>query len=97
MDVPIIEEIMHIGVGRARLAPRDRNPAGALTKHKGAHMEPLLKIMKSGCYSLTPEKDELAARKAEKEGKWYVARRKATYRMAGVSGGSSPRERQFRG
>ena len=80
MKALIIEEFMNLGVGRARWTPDDRNPVDVLTKHKGAHMEPLLDVMRTGHYSLRPEKEELEARRVEKDEKGYIQRRKVTYK-----------------
>ena len=40
LEVPIILEFLNRIGGRARWVPHNKNPAGAMTKVKGAHMEP---------------------------------------------------------
>ena len=84
MEVPIIEEFLRLTVGRARWTPHDKNPADALTKFKGAHLEPLISLIKQGMYRLSPEQESLDERRQEKEAKGYNSRRKTSARTLGT-------------
>ena len=52
------------------------NPADALTKLKGAHMAPMMDLLKTGFYHLKVEAVHLEARVAEEASTRHVARRK---------------------
>ena len=67
LEVPIIEEFMKRSKCRIRWALHNRNPADAMTKHKGAHVEPLMQLIRSGMYTLRGEVEELQSRKDQKE------------------------------
>ena len=67
LEVPIIEEFMRRSECRVRWAPHNKNPADAMTKYKGAHVEPLLQLMRKAMYTLRGETDELKERKGQKE------------------------------
>ena len=56
LEVPIIEEIMRRAMCRPRLCPHNRNAAGAMTKFKGVHSEPLFMLLRTGMYTLKGEK-----------------------------------------
>ena len=64
---PLIREIMNRSRGRARWLPHNKNPADALTKFKGAHAEPLIKLVTEGMFTLTPEKAELEFRAHQRQ------------------------------
>ena len=49
-----------------RWVPHDRNPADALTKHEGAHVVPLMQLLRTGHYKIQGEAAELEARKQVK-------------------------------
>ena len=61
LEVPIIE-FMRRAMCRGRRCPHNRNAADAMTKFKGAHSEPLFTLLRTGMYTLTGEKSELADR-----------------------------------
>ena len=67
LEVPIIEEFMKRAKCRVRWAPHNKNPADAMTKYKGAHVEPLLHLVRKAMYTLRGEADELKVRKVQKE------------------------------
>ena len=53
--------------GRARWIPHNKNPADAMTKFKGAHMQPLLELLKDGFYKMRGEREELESRAQQKQ------------------------------
>ena len=53
--------------GRSRWVPHNFNPVDALTKLKGAHVQPLLDMLLSGFYHLKTEEAELKQRAEQKE------------------------------
>ena len=61
-----MEFLKRIG-GRARWVPHNKNPADAMTKFKGAHMEPLLNLLRSGMYVMRGEREELESRAQQKK------------------------------
>ena len=67
--------------GRSRWIPHNCNPADGLTKLKGAHLEPLLQLLKTGFYHLKTEEAQLKERAAAKEKDGRVQRLK----QSGVS------------
>merc|ERR1712015_229401 len=67
VEIPIIQGMLDRMKGRSRWNPHNFNPADALTKVKGAHSAPLFDLMKSGCYHLRLEEDQLQKRAEEKE------------------------------
>ena len=76
VEVPIIEQILLRMKGRCRWTPRNYNPADALTKLKGAHMAPMMDLLKTGFYHLKVEAVHLEARAAEKASTGHVSRQK---------------------
>ncbi len=78
MEVPIILEFLRLAAGRARWTPLDRNPADALSKFRGAHLEPLIKLLTAGRYRLSPEEESLRERQEENVEKGHNSRRKTT-------------------
>ena len=50
VEMPIIEQILHPIKGRSRWVPHHYNPVDALTKLKGAHVQPLIDMLLSGLY-----------------------------------------------
>ena len=67
LEVPIILVSMKRICGRARWVHHNKNPAGAMTKFKGAHMEPLLGLLRSGMYAMCGEREELESRAQQKK------------------------------
>ena len=66
LEVPIIVEFLRRINGRSRWVPHNKNPADALTKFKGAHMQPLIEMLKTGMYTLRGEREELETRANQK-------------------------------
>ena len=67
LEVPIITEFLKRVGGRARWVPHNFNPADAMTKIVGAHLEPLWKLLKTGMFTLRGEREELADRAEQKK------------------------------
>ena len=65
--MPILEQILKRMGGRSRWIPHNFNPPDGLTKLKGPHMEPLLKMLKTGMFHLETEDAQLKKRAVEKE------------------------------
>ena len=65
VEVPIIRETLQRLRGRARWLPHNENPSDGLTKFRGAHLEPLWGLVKSGRFHLSPEQQELGVRAAQ--------------------------------
>ena len=54
LEIGIIQESIAKLSGRMRWVPHNFNPADALTKLK-AHMEPMMKLLKSNCFVIEEE------------------------------------------
>ena len=67
LEVPIIVEFLKRIGGRARWVPHNKNPGDAMTKFKGAHMLPLLQLLKTGFYEMRGEREELESRAQQKQ------------------------------
>ena len=80
VEMPIIEELLQRMNGRSRWIPHNVNPSDGLTKLKGAHMQPLMDLLQSGCYHLKTEEVNLAERAAQKETQGRAARQKVSGR-----------------
>jgi len=65
---------------KPRWLPHDRNPADGLTKFRGAHIVPLLDLVKTGSFTLVPEKEELERKAQAKERLGYTPRPKTGVR-----------------
>ena len=72
--MPIIGEILSRILGRVRWTPHNFNPSDGLTKFRGAHMEPMMDLMKTGFYHLRTEDANLMSRAEEKENTGHVSR-----------------------
>ena len=64
--MPIIEQLLERMRGRSRWVPHNFNPSDGLTKLKGAHLAPLMALLKSGVYHLKTEEANLKDRADEK-------------------------------
>ena len=76
---PMKLRLKEIG-GVPRWLPHDRNPADALTKFRGAHVEPLIRMLKTGKFQLKSETVELERKKLAKETLGYIPRPKTGVR-----------------
>ena len=81
--MPIIEELLRRMHGRSRWFPHNVNPSDGLTKLKGAHMQPLMDLLSSGCYHLKTEEVNLAERAAIKAEQGHAPRMKQSGRNDG--------------
>ena len=84
VEMPIIEELLQRMNGRSRWIPHNVNPSDGLTKLKGAHMQPLMDLLQSGCYHLKTEEVNLAERAAQKETQGRATRQKVSGRSSGL-------------
>ena len=66
-ETPIIEEMLSRMNGRLRWIPHNKNPSDGLTKIKGAHMDPLMDLLRTRYYTLVVEEIELENRAKQKE------------------------------
>ena len=82
VEMPIIEAILKGMKGRSRWIPHNFNPADGLTKLKGAHMAPLLDLLKTGMYHLKVEEAQLKERAAEKELLGHTKRSKQSGKLS---------------
>ena len=63
LEVAIIQEsLLRLG-GRVRWIPHNVNPSDALTKVDGAHVQPLIQLLRTNCFRLEAESDILAREK----------------------------------
>ena len=85
VEMPIIESILKRMNGRSRWVPHNWNPADGLTKLRGAHLEPLMDLLKTGFYHLRTEEAELQSRAKQKEETGRTARLK----QSGIRGASA--------
>ena len=76
VEMPIIEQMLRRMNGRSRWIPHNFNPSDGLTKLKGAHLAPLLDLLKSGFYHLKTEDARLQERAEQKEQLGHVQRNK---------------------
>ena len=76
LEVAVIKESVSLVGGRMRWIPHNHNPADALTKHAGAHAQPLVQLLRTGSLMLRPMEEVLA------EGKQGEHRAKISSRTA---------------
>jgi len=79
LEAAIIREDLEKLDGIPRWVPHDKNPSDALTKVEGAHVQPLVQLLKTSMFQITPEKEELEVRSKQKEEKGYVPRPRIGY------------------
>ncbi len=65
VEMSVIEELLARAVGWMRWTPHNNSPSDALTKFRGAHTEPFMRLMNDGMSQLVPEHEELQASAAE--------------------------------
>ena len=65
---------------KPRWLPHDRNPADGLTKFRGAHIVPMIDLLKTGKFILAQTADELARKKEAKDTLGYTPRPKTGVR-----------------
>ncbi|CAE7305094.1 unnamed protein product, partial [Symbiodinium sp. KB8] len=55
LEIAVIRESLQVCRARTRWVPHNVNPADALTKFQGCHLEPLVKMLKSSRYQISDE------------------------------------------
>ena len=60
LEVAVIKESIQICAGRVRWVPHNCNPSDALTKFPGAHVEPMIRLLKTHRYQVCDEGQTLA-------------------------------------
>ncbi|CAE7228874.1 pol [Symbiodinium sp. CCMP2592] len=77
LEIAVIKESLQVCKSRPRWVPHNMNPADALTKYPGAHLEPLVRLLKTGMFQVTDEQQTLQAGKQglnrQKLSKWEDA------------------------
>jgi hypothetical protein len=74
LETASIRESLREMAAICRWVPHSVNPADALTKHRGAHMEPLMRLLKRGSLRIAPEQEALEKMSEEREKLGYTAR-----------------------
>ena len=59
LEAEVIRESLTICRARVRWVPHNFNPSDALTKFPGAHLEPLVRLLKTGSFQITDEQTTL--------------------------------------
>ena len=83
--MPIIEQMLKSMNGRSRWVPHNYNPSDGLTKLKGAHMAPLMDLLKTGFYHLKTEEAQLKARAEQKSTLGHTQRHKQSGKSTDTS------------
>ena len=60
LEVAVIKESLVLCGGRVRWVPHNLNPSDALTKFPGAHVEPMIRLLKTHRFKISDESDTLA-------------------------------------
>eukprot|EP00439_Symbiodinium_sp_Y106_P050867 s3255_g6.t1 len=55
LEIAVIKESLQVCRSRTRWVPHNLNPADALTKYPGAHLDPLVRLLKTGSFQVTEE------------------------------------------
>ena len=72
--MPVIQEPVRRTAGRVRWTQQNYNPADALTEFRGAHVEPLVTLVRDGSYVLRRDEAELAERTKQRQVAGYTTR-----------------------
>ena len=59
LEVAVIKESLQVCRSRVRWVPHNFNPADSLTKYPGAHLEPLVRLLKASTFKVTDEQQTL--------------------------------------
>ena len=76
LEVAVIKDTLDTLCTRPRWTPHTNNPVDGLTKLKGAHMEPLLSMLKTHTWQLRPEAEILCEMRQERSVLGYTPRPK---------------------
>ena len=60
LEIAIIRESLTVVLGRPRWIPHNRNPADSLTKLQGAHVEPMLELLRTNSFCIEEEQSVLS-------------------------------------
>jgi len=74
LQVSLIKDDLHRLGAIPRWVPHDRNPADALTKFVGAHLPPLMHLLKTNTFRIQQEEQELKERSEVRATKGYNPR-----------------------
>ena len=74
LQVSMIKDDLQILDGLPRWVPHDKNPADGLTKFEGAHMVPLMDLLRTNQLRIIREADEMRSREEVREEKGYIPR-----------------------
>ena len=83
LEVAIIKESLVVTQGRPRWVPHNLNPCDGLTKVEGAHVEPLLKLLKSNSYCIE-EEDEVLDRGKQSANRMKVSVSSRNFNLLGA-------------
>ena len=74
LEVSLIKEDFEALGCVPRWVPHDKNPADALTKSEGAHVTPLMSLLRTATFRIREEAEELADRKEVRDELGYNPR-----------------------
>ena len=74
LEIGVIRDDSALLGMRTRWIPHNLNPADALTKADKAHSDPLIRLLSSGEFQISPEQDELDRRRDAKQELGYAPR-----------------------
>ena len=78
LEIAVLKDDMAMLKALARWIPHNLNPADGLTKHIGAHLEPLMELLRSHTFCLFDESQVLQEHSILKEQFGYLPRSKGT-------------------
>ena len=92
LECSLIREDMEALGCRPRWVPHDKNPADALTKHEGAHFEPMARLLRTSRFRIREELEELAQRRAVKDDLGYNPRPRSNAERSSLSSNKRPED-----
>jgi hypothetical protein len=82
LEIAVIRDSLRFLKGLPRWIPHNYNPADSLTKARGAHTAPLVKLLRTACWELRPEQELLEEMHESKEQLGYTKRIKTAIAVA---------------
>ena len=82
LEIAIIKESLQFLKGMVRWTPHELNPADGTTKMRGAHMEPMMKLIKEAKWTLCSEVEALARKASARQEYGYTPRPKVSAQRA---------------
>ena len=76
LEIAVIKEDLSLMKAMARWVPHHKNPEDALTKHKGSHAAPLMRLLRDHRWTIMEEAKELEGMKEAREDLGYTPRPK---------------------